>query len=116
MLIIDATETSKASAPADAEQFANFASQFFELFQLAYRLSPARVRLYFTAKDFFSRLFALSNSRNKIVHLGLVKLLRQIVDCDPAVIPHLIAKKVFNVVWEIYKIHERRPNLVNSTF
>ncbi|KAL4492357.1 hypothetical protein ABPG72_005492 [Tetrahymena utriculariae] len=97
-------------------QFINFVIQFLDLFQLAYKLSPTKFRAYVQKNQLIIKLFSRSDCNDKAIHLALVKLVRSLIVSDYVIITHLISNKIIDKIWEIYKKHERRSNLVNSTF
>ncbi|EAR85415.3 component of IIS longevity pathway SMK-1 protein (macronuclear) [Tetrahymena thermophila SB210] len=97
-------------------QFINFVIQFLDLFQLAYKLSPTKFRAYVQKNQLIIKLFSRSDCNDKAIHLALVKLVRSLIVSDYIIISHLISNKIIDKIWEIYKKHERRSNLVNSTF
>ncbi|KAL4446060.1 hypothetical protein ABPG74_011052 [Tetrahymena malaccensis] len=97
-------------------QFINFVIQFLDLFQLAYKLSPTKFRSYVQKNQLIIKLFSRSDCNDKAIHLALVKLVRSLIVSDYIIITHLISNKIIDKIWEIYKKHERRSNLVNSTF
>lgn len=94
----------------------SFATQFFELFAMVYKSAPKKFRQPVISLDLVPKLCAGAVTKAKSIHLSIVKLIRSIIVADNLIIPHFIASKTVDVAWVIYKKHERRPNLVNSTF
>lgn len=62
-------------------------------------------------------LFTAANKSNlKPLHLSLLKFTKGIIIDDGIMVDHLISTGVIDMLWIIYKKHERRPNIINSTF
>lgn len=99
-----------------SSQFVNFVIQFFDLFAIIYKWSPAKFRTDLIQKDLLTRLFQHAEQKEKSVHLSLIKLIRSIIDTDFMITSYVIRTITFEKLWKIYIKHERRPNLVNSAF